>query len=86
MMAGPVFVFRTFKKMRKVFYLILTGIAFGILIVPGKGSETWQKISDIVEDLKSKTKNTIYDLIGGVKNMAEEGKAGTKNQRRNGSG
>jgi hypothetical protein len=85
MMAGPVFVFRSLKKMRKVFYLILTSIAFGILIVPGKGSETWQKISGFLDDLKSKTKDTIYDLIGSVRNMAEEGKAGTKNQRRNGS-
>jgi hypothetical protein len=64
--------------MRKVFYLILTGIAFGILIVPGRGSETWQKIADILDDLKSKTKNTINDLIGGAKNMAEEGKTGVE--------
>jgi hypothetical protein len=61
--------------MRKVFYLILTGIAFGILVVPGRGSETWQKIAEFLDDLKSKTKNTINDLIGGTKNMAEEEKA-----------
>ncbi len=61
--------------MRKVFYLILTGVAFGILIVPGRGSETWQKIADFLDDLKSKTRDTINDLIGGAKHMAEEGNA-----------
>jgi hypothetical protein len=39
-MAGPVFVSYALKKMRKVFYLMLTGIAFGILIVPSRGSDT----------------------------------------------
>jgi len=62
--------------MRKVFYLILTGIAIGILLAPGKGSETWQKITDCLDDLKSKTKDVFNVLVGGVKNMAEEGKAG----------
>jgi 23S rRNA pseudoU1915 N3-methylase RlmH len=65
--------------MRRVFYLILTGIAMGILLVPGRGSETWQKIADHLDDLKSKTRNTINDLIGGAKNMAEEGKARAEN-------
>ena len=64
--------------MRKVFYLILTGIAIGILLAPGKGSETWQKITDCLDDLKSRTKNTFNDLIGGVKNMAEQGKTGAE--------
>ena len=53
-----------YKKMRKVFYLILTGIAIGILLAPGKGSETWEKITDYLDDLKSKTKDTINDLVG----------------------
>ncbi len=61
--------------MRKVFYLILTGIAIGILLVPGKGSETWQKITDCLDDLKSRTRDTFNDLVGGARNMAEDGKA-----------
>ena len=61
--------------MRKVFYLILTGIAFGILVAPGRGSETWQKIADFLDDLKTRTRDTINDLTGGAKNMSEERKA-----------
>jgi gas vesicle protein len=64
--------------MRKVFYLILTGLALGILLAPGKGSDTWQKITDCLDDLKSKTKDTINDLIGGAKKMAEEAKTGVE--------
>ena len=60
--------------MRKVFYLILTGIALGVLLAPGRGSDTWQKIADCLDNFKSKTKSTINDLMEGAKNMAEEGK------------
>jgi hypothetical protein len=62
--------------MRKVFCLILTGIAIGILLAPGKGSDTWQKITGCLDDLKSKTKKTFNDLVGDTRNMAEEGKSG----------
>ena len=64
--------------MKKVFYLILTGIAIGILLAPGKGSDTWQKITDCLDDLKTKTKDTFNDLVGGAKNMAEEAKSGAE--------
>jgi hypothetical protein len=66
------------KKMRKLFYLILTGIAIGILLAPGKGSDTWRKITDCLDNLKSKTKDTINGLAGGARNMAEEGKSGAE--------
>jgi len=77
-LAGPVFVSRTLKKMRKVFYLILTGIAFGILVAPGRGSETWRKIADFLDDLKTRTRDTINDLTGRAKNISDDGKAGVE--------
>ncbi|HEY2350452.1 MAG TPA: YtxH domain-containing protein [Puia sp.] len=64
--------------MRKVFYLILTGIAMGILLAPGKGSETWQKITDCLDDLKTKAKDSFNDLVNGAKDMAKEGRAGAE--------
>ena len=64
--------------MRKVFYLILTGIAVGILLAPGKGSDTWQRITDCLNNLKSKTKDTINDLVGEAKNMAAERETGAE--------
>jgi gas vesicle protein len=64
--------------MKKAFYLILTGIAIGILIAPAKGSETWQKITDSLDDLKTKTKDSINDLVDGAKGIAEKGKKGAE--------
>ena len=56
--------------MRKVFYLILTGIAIGVLLAPGKGSETWQKITDCLDDLKGKARDLFRHLADAGKRMA----------------
>ena len=37
----------------------VAGLAIGILIAPGKGSETREKIADLAEDLAAKLKNEI---------------------------
>lgn len=58
--------------MRKVFYLILTGIAIGILLAPGRGSDSWQKVEDYFNNLKNKTKDTFSDLADGAKRMVEK--------------
>jgi gas vesicle protein len=65
--------------MKKVFYLILAGIAIGILMAPGKGSETWEKITDCLDDFKSKAKDSFNDLVDGARNIAKEGKKGAEN-------
>jgi hypothetical protein len=65
--------------MKKVFYLILTGIAIGILLAPGKGSRTWEKITDCLDDLKTRTKDTMNNLFGGANNLAQEGKKTAEN-------
>ena len=67
-----------YKRMRKVFYLILTGIAIGVLLAPGKGSATWEKMADYLDILKNKAKNTFNDLKDGVMGMAEKAKSGVE--------
>jgi len=64
--------------MKKVFYLILTGIAMGILLAPGRGSETWQKITDCLNDWKAKAKNSFGDLVETGKRMTDTGKKGAE--------
>jgi gas vesicle protein len=49
--------------MRKAFYLILAGVAIGLLIAPAKGSETWQKIRDSFDDLKNDSVDHVNDII-----------------------
>jgi gas vesicle protein len=60
--------------MKKALYLILTGIAVGILIAPRKGSETWQKLKESFDDWKDDAKDHVNDFISQGKDMAVKGK------------
>jgi gas vesicle protein len=60
--------------MKKAFYLVLAGIAIGIFLAPGKGSETWKKITDSLDDLKDKAVDSVNDLVEGSRDMASKGK------------
>jgi hypothetical protein len=72
--AGLRFAFYQKKFMKKAFWLIMAGIGIGILLAPRKGSETWEKIVDGIDDWKSKAMDTIDDLKSGGENMVAEGK------------
>lgn len=65
--------------MKKAFWLIMTGVAIGILIAPDKGSETWKKISDNLDDLKDKARQGMDDLKNSARNMTKKGKEGAEN-------
>jgi len=65
--------------MKKAFWLIMTGVAIGILIAPDKGSETWKKISDNLDDLKDKARQGMDDLKNSVRDMGKKGKEGAEN-------
>jgi gas vesicle protein len=58
--------------MKKTFLLIMAGVAIGILIAPGKGSETWKKITDSLDDLKEKARKNMDDLNDKGKNIANK--------------
>jgi gas vesicle protein len=56
--------------MKKAFWLIMAGVAIGILIAPDKGSETWKKITGSLDDLKEKARKNIDDLNDKGKDIA----------------
>ncbi len=60
--------------MKKAFWLIMVGIAIGILVAPDKGSETRKKISDNLDDLKDKAKSRMDDLAERGKDIAKKEK------------
>ncbi len=62
------------KDMKKAFWLIMTGVAIGILIAPDKGSETWKKITDSLDDLKDKAGKSVDDLIDTGRDMIKKGR------------
>ena len=49
-----------------------------ILIAPDKGSETWKKITDNLDDLKDKARQGMDDLKSSIKDMAKKGKEGAE--------
>ncbi len=64
--------------MKSAFWLIMTGIAIGILIAPDKGSETWKKITDGLDDLKQKVRQSMDDMSETSNDIAEKGKQGVE--------
>jgi gas vesicle protein len=65
--------------MKKAFWLIMTGVAIGILIAPEKGSETLKKITDCLDDLQDKARRGMDDLKNSVRDMEKKGKEDAQN-------
>jgi gas vesicle protein len=64
--------------MKKALWLILAGVAIGVLIAPDKGSETMKKIKDNLDDLKDKAKESFDDMVDTGKNIVNKGKKEAK--------
>jgi gas vesicle protein len=47
----------------KALYLILTGVAIGILVAPDKGSKTWRKIKNSFDDWKDGATDKVNDMV-----------------------
>lgn len=60
--------------MKKAFYLILAGVAVGLLIAPRKGSETWEKIKEGFNDWTDDAKDQLNDVISKGKDIAVKAK------------
>ena len=59
--------------MKKGILLLLAGIAIGILVAPDKGSSTWNKIVDGLDDLKEKAVDGFNDLVDQGKDLVDKG-------------
>jgi gas vesicle protein len=62
------------KKMMKALYLILAGVAIGILVAPDKGSETWRKIKDSFDDWKDGAMDKVNDIVGQGNDVVDKAK------------
>ncbi len=60
--------------MKKAFYLILAGVAIGLLIAPDKGSETWRKLKEGFEDMKDQALDQVNDVVSKGKDLVGKGK------------
>ena len=60
--------------MNKTFLTLLVGIAIGILVAPGKGSDTWKKLVDGFDEYKDKGADLVNkgkDLLNKEKSKAQ---------------
>lgn len=60
--------------MKKALYLILAGVAIGILVAPAKGSETLRKLKEGFDDWKESAKDQFNDIVSEGKDVAGKGK------------
>lgn len=65
--------------MKNVLFVLLAGVALGILLAPDKGSKSWNKLVDGLDDVKKKTMDEIDNLVSKGKDMASKGKSVARN-------
>jgi len=58
--------------MKKVFRIILTGLAICTIAIPDMGSELLRKIRSNIRDLQNKTTDGINDLAQGLGKSSTE--------------
>ncbi len=64
--------------MKKVLLILLAGVAVGLLVAPQKGSKTWKKIVDGLDDIKDKAVDEMNSLVDKGKDLATKGKMAAK--------
>jgi len=55
--------------MNKTFLTLLVGIGIGVLVAPRKGSETWKKLKDGLDEYKDKLSNEGAELAENGKDL-----------------
>jgi gas vesicle protein len=58
--------------MKAAFWLIMSGVAIGILLAPDKGSVTWQKLVNRFNDLKGEASDRVNDMKDKGKYMVNQ--------------
>jgi gas vesicle protein len=64
--------------MKKVLVILLAGVAVGLLLAPQKGSKTWKKIVNGLDDIKDKAVDEMNSLVDKGKDIAAKGKLAAK--------
>ena len=63
--------------MNKTIITLLSGVAIGLLLAPGKGSETLNRVTDGLCDLKDRFKDKTEDMFITGEDTLQKEKLGT---------
>lgn len=66
--------------MNKIMVSLLAGIAIGLLVAPAKGSETWRRLVDGLDEYKDKAIDGSEDVYESGKHLMKEGKSNVKSE------
>jgi len=55
--------------MKKVLFILLAGVAVGMLLASENGSETWKKLVDGLDDLKNKAMDEMNGVVDKGKDL-----------------
>jgi gas vesicle protein len=61
--------------MNKILITLAAGVGLGLLLAPGKGSETWKKLKDGFNDLKDDASDKVGDLAIAGKKALKNGRS-----------
>jgi gas vesicle protein len=61
--------------MNKILASLIAGIAIGLLIAPAKGSETWKRIVDDVDDYLGNATDKAEDVYESGRKLLKNGKS-----------
>ena len=61
--------------MKKILLVLLAGVAIGMLLAPEKGTETWKKLVDGLDDIKDKAIDEMDNLMDKSKVLIKKARA-----------
>jgi hypothetical protein len=61
--------------MKKILLVLLAGIGIGMLLAPEKGTETWKRLVDGLDDIKDKAIDEMDNLMDKSKGLIKKAQA-----------
>lgn len=61
--------------MKKILLVLLAGVAIGMLLAPEKGTETWKKLVDGLDDIKDNAIDEMNNLMDKSKGLIKKARS-----------
>lgn len=65
--------------MKKILLVLLAGVAIGMLLAPEKGTETWKKLAEGLDDIKDNAIKDMNNIMDKSKSLFKKAKDKAQN-------